>query len=279
MARVFDLELELAGVSPRVWRRVRVPAAATLPDLHLVIQAVMGWEDRHLHLFEVAGREYGVPPDEDWEREAWEATDESAMTLGQAIAESAGTFHYVYDFGNDWRIGVRLVEDSVSPGPPQARVLGGERAAPPEDIGGAAVYQQIVDAWSASRRRDLPKDLRESLPRRFDPGVFDLAEAAEHLRSAMPLDPNEEATPIFADADEQLIADLTLLVLYLGSWEESSGHHMSWKTMRFEVLDVLKREGLIDTTPARKSAVITEHGVRRAARLRQRVAGIVNGKE
>src|SRR4029453_8358258 len=44
MARVFDLELELAGVSPRIWRRVRVPAAATLPDLHHVIQAVMGWE-------------------------------------------------------------------------------------------------------------------------------------------------------------------------------------------------------------------------------------------
>jgi hypothetical protein len=121
--------------------------------------------------------------------------------------------------------------------------------------------------------------VRESLPRRFDPGAFDFAEAAERLRSAMPLDPNEEATPIFANADEQLVADLTLLALYLGSWEESSGHHMSWKTMRFEVLDVLKREGLIDTTPARKSVIITEQGVRRAARLRQRVASIINGQE
>src|SRR4029453_10494212 len=107
MAKVFDLELELAGVKPRIWRRVRVPAAATLPDLHHVIQAVMGWDDCHLHLFEVAGREYGVPPDEDWERDAWDGIDEATMTLAQAVAESGGVVHYVYDFGNDWRVTVR----------------------------------------------------------------------------------------------------------------------------------------------------------------------------
>jgi Plasmid pRiA4b ORF-3-like protein/Domain of unknown function (DUF6429) len=278
MAKVFDLELELAGVTPRIWRRVRVPAAAALPDLHHVIQAVMGWDDRHLHVFEVAGREYSVPPDEDWEREAWDGIDEATMTLSRAIAESGGTFHYVYDFGDDWRVAVRLVDDSVVPGPPQARVLGGERAAPPENIGGPGGYQQILDAWLSGSRRDLSKEVRESLPRRFDPAFFDLSEAAERLRSAMPLDPGEEATPLFADADEQLIADLTLLTLYLGSWEESSGVSMSWKTMRFEVLDVLKREGLIDTTPARKSLIITEQGVRRATRLHRRVAGIINGE-
>jgi hypothetical protein len=279
MARAFDLEWELVGLTPRIWRRVRVPASATLLDLHHVMQAVMGWEDQHLHLFEVAGREYCVPPDEDWERDAWEGVDEATMTLSQVVAESGGLFHYVYDFGNDWRVALRSIDDVVVPGPPQARIVGGERAAPPEDIGGPAVYQQILDAWSSGNRRHLPNDVRESLPRRFDPWDFDLPEAAARLRAAMPLDPTEEATPIFADADEQLIADLTLLTLYLGSWEESSGLHMSWKTLRFEVLDVLKREGLIDTTPARKSVIITEHGVRRAARLRQRVAGTINDGE
>jgi hypothetical protein len=31
------------------WRRVRVPAEISLDDLHVVIQAVMGWDDRHPH--------------------------------------------------------------------------------------------------------------------------------------------------------------------------------------------------------------------------------------
>lgn len=276
MARVFDLELELDGLTPRIWRRVRLPAAATLPDLHHVIQAVMAWEDRHLHLFEVAGREYSVPPEEDWERDAWDGLDEGTMKVSQAVGDSGGSFHYVYDFGDDWRVAVRLVEDSVMPGPLQAKCLAGERAAPPEDIGGAGAFQQVIDAWSAGRR-GLSKDLRESLPRGFDPAVFDLPAAAERLQQAAAVDTTAGAPPTFAGSDEQLMADLTLLTLFLGSWEEESGRQTAWKTLRFEVLDVLKREGLIDTTPARKSVIITDQGIRRAARLRQRVATFING--
>ena len=276
MARVFELELELDGLTPRIWRRIRLPATATLPDLHHVIQAVMGWEDRHLHLFEVAGREYSVPPDEDWEREAWDGLDEATMKLSQAIGDGGGSLHYVYDFGDDWRVVVRLMDDRVMSGPAQATCLGGERAAPPDDIGGPIAFQRVVDAWLADRR-GLSEELRESLPANFDPAVFDLPAAVERLRLAAAAETTEAASPAFADADEQLLADLTLLTLFLGSWEEASGRQTAWKTLRFEVLDVLKREGLIETTPARKSVIITEQGIRRATRLRQRVATFING--
>ena len=126
-------------------------------------------------------------------------------------------------------------------------------------------------------RRGLSKELREWLPRRFDPAVFDLPAAAERLRLATAVETAEAAAPTFADADEQLMADLTLLTLFLGSWEEASGRQTAWKTLRFEVLDVLKREGLIETTPARKSVIITDQGMRRATRLRQRLATFING--
>ena len=166
----------------------------------------------------------------------------------------------------------------VVPGPPHAECLGGERAAPPEDAGGPHAYQDILNGWGKAGRRGLAKDVREWLPRALRP---------RRLRSAPPptsgcgrprdSSPSRRRRPSFADADEQLLADVTLLALHLGSWEESSGRRTAWKTVRFEVLDVLKRAGLIDTTPARKSVVITDQGIRRAAELRNRLAALING--
>jgi hypothetical protein len=274
MARVFDLHLELVGVTPPVWRRIRIPATATLPDLHHVIQAVMGWADYHLHLFDIGGREYGVPPEEEWEQEAWDGTDESDVKLGQALTEGHGTFEYVYDFGDDWRVAVRVVNDSVMPGAQGAQCLAGERAAPPEDTGGPHAYQEIVETWARAGRRGLSRELRDWLPKNFDPAAFDLVEANTRLRAG-----DDEAAvaeePSFADADEKFIADVTLLALSLGSWEDKGGRRTAWKTLRFEVLDVLKREGLIETTPARKSVVLTDKGSDRASRLQQRLARLL----
>ena len=52
---------ELRGIRPPIWRRLALPGRMTLGDLHHVIQAAMGWDDGHLHLFDIAGRHYGDP--------------------------------------------------------------------------------------------------------------------------------------------------------------------------------------------------------------------------
>jgi hypothetical protein len=42
------LRFELLDVRPLVWRRLRVPANITLPKLHRVFQATLGWTNsRH----------------------------------------------------------------------------------------------------------------------------------------------------------------------------------------------------------------------------------------
>jgi hypothetical protein len=46
--RIARLRIELADISPPIWRRVEVPLDLTFKHLHDVIQAVMGWEDCHL---------------------------------------------------------------------------------------------------------------------------------------------------------------------------------------------------------------------------------------
>jgi hypothetical protein len=55
---IVSLKVTLRGAKPPIWRRLLVPSTMTLGDLHLAIQAAMGWEDCHLHAFDIDGRRY-----------------------------------------------------------------------------------------------------------------------------------------------------------------------------------------------------------------------------
>jgi hypothetical protein len=45
---ILQLKMRLIGISPMIWRRVLLPVAWTLEELHGAIQAAMGWEGLHL---------------------------------------------------------------------------------------------------------------------------------------------------------------------------------------------------------------------------------------
>lgn len=47
----FRVRIEIVGVVPPIWRTLDVMSDVSLDELHGVIQAVFGWEDRHLHRF------------------------------------------------------------------------------------------------------------------------------------------------------------------------------------------------------------------------------------
>ncbi len=58
---ILQLKISLFGVSkPPVWRRVLVPADIRLDRFHEVIQATMGWDDYHMHVFTNGSAEYGL---------------------------------------------------------------------------------------------------------------------------------------------------------------------------------------------------------------------------
>ena len=55
---VFQLKITLNDIRPPIWRRVQTKDC-TLAKLHDIIQVSMGWQDSHLHLFEIGEDRYG----------------------------------------------------------------------------------------------------------------------------------------------------------------------------------------------------------------------------
>jgi hypothetical protein len=76
---------------------------------------------------------------------------------------------------------------------------------------------------------------------------------------------------------DQAVEDLTLLLLYLTSWEEKVYGdlmvHRAWKGYLFEVLDALEEAGYLNQTRRAKSVTLTEAGLEHARALEAKFLG------
>ena len=178
MAEVAEIRITLADVTPEVWRCVLVPTSITLAGLHVVIQAAMGWEDVHLHMFLIAGNRYGLPENEAGGQEALDAAHYRLADLVMA----RDRFLYVYDFGDDWRheITIKSVR-GIAANETVPAVLVGERACPPEDCGGPYRYPGILAALGDPGHEDHGHYL--DWIGEFDAESFDLDLANKRLQA------------------------------------------------------------------------------------------------
>ena len=137
------LKATLLDVTPPVWRELRLPSQVTLRVLHELFQVAFGWEDRHLHEWQIRGVTYALPDEDSWGEEI---ADESAFLLGD-VTEEDDSFTYLYDFGDGWEhlvevLAVEPFDATVAP----VSCLDGARSAPPEDCGGPSGYEHLLDA-------------------------------------------------------------------------------------------------------------------------------------
>ncbi|BCJ67238.1 plasmid pRiA4b ORF-3 family protein [Polymorphospora rubra] len=165
--QIFQLKVSLSDVSPPVWRRVLVPGGYTLDRLHRVLQHAMGWQDCHLHSFDIGGQQYGEP-DPDGELTL---RDELDVRL-DGVAAKGTRFLYTYDFGDWWEHEI-VVEDvfGAEPGERYPVCVDGGRACPPEDVGGAFGYEQFLTAVSDPGHPRYA-ELHMWIGRPFDPWTF-----------------------------------------------------------------------------------------------------------
>ena len=135
---VLQLRAVLRGISPLIWRRLLVRGDTSGARLHEILQVAFGWQNMHLHRFEIRGREYEVPQ----EGGIFFGTDAHEALIGQLKLRRLERFTYEYDFGDSWVHDVRI--EASLPFDPKKRVypvcIAGQRAAPPEDCGGPQAF-------------------------------------------------------------------------------------------------------------------------------------------
>lgn len=168
--RVLILHIELKWIKPAIWRRVAVPEKITLGKLHQVIQAAMGWTDSHLHEFEIAGENYGVPDPEGW---GPPVNPEARKTLIKALCGKK-TFRYVYDFGDSWEHRIKVEKTLPAIVCPQIPYcIDGANARPPEDVGGTPGYEDFLAALADPNHPEHEAMLEWYGDDGFDPTAFD----------------------------------------------------------------------------------------------------------
>jgi hypothetical protein len=176
---VYQLKIALKGARPPIWRRVLVPADASLARLHEVIQAAMGWDGYHLHAFRLHGVEYGPRGSEFADR------DEARVQLGEVLVVG-DKLAYEYDFGDGWQH--QLTVEKVLPVDPQLAYplcLKGKGACPPEDSGGLWGYYEKLDVLADPADPDH-EEVAGWMGEGFDPEAFDLDAANARLAYLRP---------------------------------------------------------------------------------------------
>ena len=173
--KIYELEITLLDCPIDIRRVVAIHGDRTLDELHLLIQAAMGWEDCHLHRFQGGTRGGWQCADP---RQGLEGTaDESATTVAEAAPRKGSRFLYEYDFGDDWRHEIRvLARRDATQAAREPTCLGGCGACPPEDSGGGYGYAWKLEVLADPEHEEY-EETRQWIGGAFDPTHFDVEEA------------------------------------------------------------------------------------------------------
>jgi hypothetical protein len=174
---IYTLHAQIRDIEPPVWRRIHVDGNITLRKLHHILQAAFGWTDSHLHDFEIDGRTYAMGDNDnmlDLFAEDPEMLDDRKARLYR-LAYPGHRFLYRYDFGDDWHHDIHVEEVTQTDHEPhsEAWIGAGERACPPEDVGGTNGYAEMLRVLSVDPDGDEATRYRTWAGDDFDAELFD----------------------------------------------------------------------------------------------------------
>ena len=181
---VYQFKITLLGTNPPVWRSILIPESYTFYDLHCAIQDAMGWEDCHLHGFDI---KYEPPikipiprsmsmihvecPYAEPDIEENEPLYTTEIQIKEYFKKENDKIMYVYDYGDGWRHEVLLekimAKDSKAKYP---ICVDGQLSCPPEDCGSIPGYYECIDALKNNDDSEGKLTwLGDWMPDNFDP--------------------------------------------------------------------------------------------------------------
>ncbi len=159
-----------------------------LDKLHEHIQTAMGWTNSHLHQFKIGRVIYGDP---ELLYEGWQDETPPVNSLRIKISKIVPAdgkrfrFEYEYDFGDGWEHEV-LFEGCLQAekGTRYPLCVEGERACPPEDVGGGSGYRKYLKTLSNPDHREWEETSDWRGP--YRPEHFDAQAATKAMQKGLP---------------------------------------------------------------------------------------------
>lgn len=161
---VFQFKITLREIEPTIWRRIQISNSCSFWDLHVAIQNAMGWTDSHLHHFEVidpvtGDKQYmGIPAEDDFD--IYNTLPGWGYRVKDFVVKN-NTMLYLYDYGDSW---YHLIEFEglyeKKPNKKYPTCIAGERACPPEDVGGIPGYFNFLEIINDKNNHERKSMLR-----------------------------------------------------------------------------------------------------------------------
>ena len=181
---VFHIRCLMEGISPPVWRSLQVPAWLTFGQLAVFVRVAFGWQPQTTPScrMEIGDRILTFDAaDMDARMDGWKLRDLFVPGLRMVLstiygansgpAGVSGKTLSGESAGGSWAISLQVVGlGPAEPGVTAPRCIGGERAAPPEELDGPEGYQRLL---RNPKQRGL-----------WNPERFDLVTINEALRDA-----------------------------------------------------------------------------------------------
>lgn len=150
-----------------VQRTLDVDSTLSVQELHEVFQVSFGWTDSHVHEFtpgptpSFSATPQGAPnlqlaivddSSHEGEYSQWNETlEERHVTVGQLMTIGHSVATYTYDFGDEWRLSVNLLDVSRPElETPRARIIEAVGPSPFDDIGGYPGFGSLFQALTTS---------------------------------------------------------------------------------------------------------------------------------
>uniref|UniRef100_T1JA37 Plasmid pRiA4b Orf3-like domain-containing protein n=1 Tax=Strigamia maritima TaxID=126957 RepID=T1JA37_STRMM len=143
--KVLQLKIILLGTTPKIWRRIHIPANFTFAQLHTTIRHAMDWMEGEFHVFQANNSKtrtqdlIGIPPkfEDNWNFFGPEVYDEDKMAVYNYLNNENKTLHYLYDFEDgSWKMKIilekKLLRESDEKYP---RCVDGRCSTPSEILG------------------------------------------------------------------------------------------------------------------------------------------------
>jgi hypothetical protein len=147
---IYHFEVQLINATIPVWRIIEVDRKTTLQELGAIILVAMGWQSSHLFEFSIFGKVYTCfDYDDGFDDLRGDTPVELAhsVKLDQLELRVGDFFTFTYDLGDNWEhlITLKGVGEKSNALWGYPICSAGSMNCPPEDLGGVAVYNALVE--------------------------------------------------------------------------------------------------------------------------------------